>query len=319
MLAPDGDGLLIANANASTNPSRTWSWEVCAPDGTNCTPFASGQQITTAGAPADVVFEAIASDGLSAASPVWYGPLSPLSAPSVTGTIQANDLVTPVAAKWNGGGWYGDSDYFQLAACQDADGSDCTTLTDNPYYPGGCPNGVAVIDPAFTGDYLRVADQRIAADTAWPLPVALTPYFPGEWTAGPTISVAVVGQIAPATGPRQASCGPPPIGSTTPPSPAPQGPTGNTGPAAPASIAARATATVSKTGVARVSCPDACTIDLTASHDSHAVHARRALATTGTITFTIPTSKLRRLGRGRATVTVTIDGSESATRSIRLH
>jgi hypothetical protein len=311
--------LLIANADV--NPSRTWSWEVCAPDGTDCTPFASGQQIATAGAPADVVFEAIASDGPTAASPVWYGPLSPLSAPSVTGTIQANDLVTPVSGTWNGGGWYGDSDWFQLAACQDADGSDCTTLTDNPYYAGGCPNGAAVIDPAFTGDYLRVADMLVSADGVTPSTAALTPYFPGEWTAGPTISVAVVGRIAAATGPRQANCGPPPIGSSLAPPVVSQGPTGNTGPAAPAEpgpTASGATATVSKTGVARVSCPDACTIELTASRGWHTVHARRVLTGTAQITLQIPTSKLRQLGPGRATFTVRIDGSRRADRSIGL-
>lgn len=325
VLNPDGSGLLIANG--STNPSRTWSWDICAPDGIACKPFASGQHITTAGAPADVVFEAIASDGPTAMSPVWSGRVSPLTPPTVTGTIQANAFVTPVAGTWNGGGWPGDSDWFQLAACQNADGSDCTTLTDWPYYAGACPNGAAVIDPAFTGDYLRVADQVLPADTARDLHLALTPYLPGEWTAGPTISVAVVGQIAAATGPRQANCGPPPIGSSTAPPAAPQGPTGNTGstgpatlpPSSPAATASKPDiATLSKTGLARVTCANTCTIELTASRGSHTVHERRALGATGKIALRIPKNKLRRLGHGRTTFTVTIDGSKTAARSIRL-
>jgi hypothetical protein len=329
VLAPDGSGVLVGQPKlpAPDNPSRTWSWDVCAPNGADCTPFATGQNTTTAGAPAHVVFEAIASDGLTAMSPVWYGPPAPLTPPSVTGTIQANDLVTPAAGTWNGGGWQGDTDWFQLAACQNSDGSDCTTLTDDPDYSGGCPNGAAVIDPTFTGDYLRVADQRLPADTVWNTTLTSSPYHPGEWTAGPTISVAVIGQIAAATGPRQATCGPPPITSaTTPPPAAPEGSTSTTGPTGPAPTASGATttlsepgaATVSQTGVARVSCATACTIELTASHASHTVHSRRILASTGKMTLRIPKNKLRRLGHGRTTFTVTIDGTPIAIRRIRL-
>jgi hypothetical protein len=332
-LAPDGSGVLFATAvtgpTASTLAPYTWSWDVCSPDGTNCTPFTTGQQISTSGAPADVAFRAFASDGEIATSPTWYGPLTILSAPSVTGTIQANDLVTPVAATW-GGGWYGDGDQLQLAACQNADGSDCTTLTDLHYDDGGCPNGAAVIDPTFTGDYLRVADMRVSVDYGFETYVTMTPYHPGEWTGGPTVAVAVVGQIAPATGPRQANCGPPPIGSaTTTPPPAPQGPTSTTGtvapaapiptvPAATATAAKPGVATVSKTGVARVDCTGACTIELTARHASHTVHVRRTLTAPAQITLRIPKSKLRRLGHGRATFTITVDGRPRATRTIRL-
>jgi len=314
ILLPDGSGSIIANA--TNNPSRTWSWDVCAPDGTGCTPFGSEQQITTAGAPADVVFEAIASDGPNSTSPVWHGTVSPETPPSVSGLIQANDLVAPVAGTWSGG-WDGDYDIFQLAACQSADGSDCTTLTDAGYVDG-CPNSAAVIDPAFTGDYLRVADMRVAAETAFGGVGRITPYGSDVWAAGPTISVAVVGQIAAAIGPRQASCGPPPLDGSAAPAPTQQGPTPSTGPSgASAPPTSRSTASLSKTGLARISCANACAIELTASHGRRAVHMRRTLGAASQITLQIPISKLRRLGHGRTTFTVTIDGAPAATRSIR--
>lgn len=47
---------------------------------------------------------------------------------------------------------------MQLAACKDASGGDCVTLTDQ-HYSGGRSHEAAVIDRAFTGYYLRVADS----------------------------------------------------------------------------------------------------------------------------------------------------------------
>lgn len=61
--------------------------------------------------------------------------------------------------EWRGG-WAGDAHFTQLAACANAQGTACTTLTDM-HYPSRCANGAAVLDPAFTGDYLRVADQLV--------------------------------------------------------------------------------------------------------------------------------------------------------------
>lgn len=216
VLNEDGSGELIANSQMNP-PGETWSWQTCALDLSGCTPFATGQNITTGNAGANTVFDAISSAGATASSPAWYGNAVSIAPPSVTGIVRANELVTPAPGTWDGG-WAGDAHFTQLAACADAQGTACTTLTDI-HYPGGCANGTAVLDPAFTGEYLRVADQLVGPNPVIATYAVSSPYGPGAWAAGPTTSVAIVGQIAPATGPRTATCGPRPLPSgTRPPS-----------------------------------------------------------------------------------------------------
>jgi hypothetical protein len=57
-----------------------------------------------------------------------------------------------------------------------------------------------VIDRAFTGWYLRVADRRSESNVpvALPLIFAESPYGAAVWEPSPTTSVAVIGRIAPA-------------------------------------------------------------------------------------------------------------------------
>jgi hypothetical protein len=62
----------------------------------------------------------------------------------------------------------------------------------------------------FTGEYLRVADQVYGPGTVFAAYALLSPYGASVWATGPTVSVAVVGQIMPAVGPPESSCGPPP-------------------------------------------------------------------------------------------------------------
>jgi hypothetical protein len=285
ILSAYGTGEMIANSQ--TNPSgETWSWQTCKTDGTGCTAFPNGlangqtahngQIAGTVGAPSETVFKAVASDGPVATSPVWHGNVTPGAPPSVVGALRANALVTPVAGTWSGG-WDGDFDQFQLAACVQPNGTNCITLTD-PRAPGGCPKEAAVIDPFFAGRYLRVADQRWGVNTYFAVQALGSPYEGTAWLAGPSTSVAVVGQIAPATGPREASCGPGPPFS----------------------------ATISRTGVATVRCALLCTLTL------RAVHGRRTASTHAT-TLTrplrpkmlrLPSRARLRLGKGPAVFTV---------------
>ncbi len=206
-LNSDGSGELLAGVHEGhEGPVK---WQVCAADGLDCQPFGEGNPIDTGSAPSDSVF--IATEPLTqyeATSPVWYGNLSPATAPSVSGAIRANALVTPVSGTWNGG-WEKDFQNLQLAACKGPEGTECTALSDPPWY-AGCPNEAAVIDPMFTGQYLRVADHVYGPGTVFADYALLSPYGAGVWAAGPTVSVAVVGQIMPATGPPESSCGPPP-------------------------------------------------------------------------------------------------------------
>jgi hypothetical protein len=213
VLNRDGTGQMLANGQTDV-AGGTWSWQICLTEGLDCTPFAAGQSVTTGGAAPPAVFQAQASDGPVGRSPVWRGNVSAATLPSVSGAIRANALVTPVDATWIGG-WDGDFDRTQLAACVNADGTDCTSLTDRSYLPG-CPHEAAVIDPAFTGRYLRIADERNGRDIVFPSPAVSSPYGSLIWTQAPTISVAVLGRIAAANGPREAACGPPPLPTSWP-------------------------------------------------------------------------------------------------------
>jgi hypothetical protein len=207
-LNADGRGSMIANSQ--TNPDgEIWSWEVCMPDLSSCAAFASGRIVTTAGASVKRRFRVTSNLGATATSPVWRGKPDPLTPPSIRGPLRANELVTPISSRWRGG-WNGDRNLTQLAACRSRRGRQCTTLTDT-HYPDACPRGAAVLDPAFTGQYLRVANFRIGADTGILDYRVGSPYGHEIWAADPVTSVAIVGRIASATNPRRAECGAPPL------------------------------------------------------------------------------------------------------------
>jgi len=206
-LKANGSGFLIANSQ--TNPEdETWVWQACSADLSSCVSFGQGGTISTSSARPNTRFRATSSYGATAVSSLWRGSLRPLEPPTVTGTLRANMRVTPGPSQWHGG-WTDDYDVFQLAACESPKGLRCTTLSDL-HYPGGCPHGAAVLDPQFTGSYLRVADQRIGAGTAFYDIRVPTPYGRKIWAADRMTSV-IVGRIAQATGPRMVRCGPPPL------------------------------------------------------------------------------------------------------------
>jgi hypothetical protein len=161
LIADDGTGQMIVNSQ-SNPPGETWAWEKCSVDLATCLAFGTGREQSTADAEAEVVFRARSSLGAVAVSPVWHGPLQSKTPPSVSGSINANALVTPEPGQWQGG-WEGDTHYAQLAACRDPAGTDCITLTDL-HYGQGCPNGAAVLDEALVGRYLRVADRDLGPD-----------------------------------------------------------------------------------------------------------------------------------------------------------
>jgi hypothetical protein len=207
-LTPNGSGFLIANSQ--TNPEdETWAWQACSADLSNCASFGSGRSISTIGAEPNTRFRATSSYGTTGLSSVWLGRSRPLGPPAVSGLLRANKRVTPHPGRWRGG-WSDDYDLFQLAACKSPKGRDCTTLTDL-HYPDSCPRGAAVLDPQFTGTYLRAADRRIGAGTGFLLYAVPTPYGRSIWTADRTTSVAIIGRIAKATAPRMVDCGPPPL------------------------------------------------------------------------------------------------------------
>jgi hypothetical protein len=318
-LNADGTGSL--SASSQTNPAgETWSWDTCAANGTSCVPFATGNPIQTAGASANTVFLAIASDGPTGASPIWGGNLTPINLPSVTGPIRANALVTPNPGDW-AGGWPADYHQTQLAACVDAQGTQCTTLTDT-HFVGGCIGGAAVIDPAFTGDYLRVADHIVGPNELMADFAVSSPYSSNIWAPGPRTTVAMIGQIGAATGPPTATCavpynagaGPPLTTPGTPPagSPGPVTPP----PSVPPKHQPSATATVSATGVAVVHTTAKCSITLEASRGRRHVHVTHTVAASKTVGIRMPSSLLRHLGSGRVVFAVLVNGIRRTTRVV---
>jgi hypothetical protein len=202
-LKTNGSGFLLANSQ--TNPKdETWAWQACSADLSSCVSFGRGRAITR--------FRATSNHDATAVSSLWRGSLRPLGPPAIIGIPQANKRVTPDPGEWRGG-WSDDYDIFQLAACKSPKGLRCTTLTDL-HYPDGCPHGAAVLDPPFTGSYLRVADRRIGAGTVFRDFAVPTPYEGRIWPADRATSVAIVGRIAEAVGPLTVKCDPPPLTET---------------------------------------------------------------------------------------------------------
>ncbi len=315
-LGPDGSGSMLANV-ANGHTGEAWSWNVCASDGSECVLFGSGQEMTTGATPSSHVFVATETvSGASVTSPVWNGPTAAATPPSIRGTVRANALVIPVVGTWTGG-WIGDFDVTQLAACESPAGTGCTSLTD-PSYPEGCPGGAAVIDPAFTGMYLRVADHVYGPNTTFSAEADSTPYEATVWPAGPTVSVAMAGQILAATGARESACGPPPIEARqqqpSQPPPTPETPT--------APVAAqkrhRPGVTVTRAGVVIVNCPSACRIVATVRRGPKRRLISAALKERGTWKLRLSARSIARLGPGRAQLIVRVNGLLIARRSVRL-
>ena len=208
LLGGDGSGRVFIGSEGA------WSWQACNEEGIDCRPFGTGYGIGTGSAAAGTVF--VASEPSMhemARSPVWHGDAKPGTPPSISGEIRANALVTAISATWSGG-WAGDLDIRELAACETAEGVGCTALTAQSY-GGRCPAASAVIDPAFTSYYLAVVDELYGPGTSFPAYEASPwPYQPRSLEPGPTTAVAVLGQIAPATGPRESNCGPLPLQPT---------------------------------------------------------------------------------------------------------
>ena len=206
LLETDGQGRLYLDSQG------VWSWWAC-PEGTECSPFGTGQDISTGSSVSGTVF--LASEPLTqetAVSPIWQGNVKLATPPSVNGEITANSLVTAVSATWSGG-WSGDFNRLTLAACETPTGSDCTALTDWEF-DSACGSGSAVIDPAFAGYYLAVMDRLYGPGTVFAGVGLVSPYHPTSLESGATVATAVLSQIAPATGPPEASCGVPPLQPT---------------------------------------------------------------------------------------------------------
>jgi hypothetical protein len=304
-IRPDGVGRLSAETSSTTAPPFTW--EVCAADLKGCKRFAGGRRVETTGAPAGSVFRVKGARGETGVSPEWRGPPKALTPPSVAGVVQANQFVSPVRGLWSGG-WAGEDSELQLAACSTAAAAaeECVALTDPHYYRGGgCTAGNSfALGGFYAGRYLRVANRQSGGPhTELPYSVGPAPphyevahLLPGPevWKRSRNTSVAIVGQIAPAAGPPAGECGPPPA----------------------------PIATISAAGVARVECGGGCSVALIGTRKGRRqsmtsqIHESSLLAPWAPLEMRLPRAALARLGAGKVRLTVQIDGTPWARRTI---
>lgn len=290
LLNPDGSGFLGVNT-----PREPMTWEACTPALSNCVPFGSGGKINTTGASPGTVFRVSGSNESTGLSPIWHGNVVSLTAPSVSGPVRANELVKPRSGQWQGG-WEGEGDFFQLAACRTVQGTKCTTLTDS-HYPGSCSESSSVLDPAFIGDYLRVADQRRGSGPHIVLKYASgSPYAArgGVWEVSAVTSAAVVGRIGAPKGPRTDQCGFPPLND----------------------------ASISERGIVSVQCGLGCRAVLIAKRNRRTARVVRKLSRWQTLRQPTKLQLSRQsralLGSGRARIVVKIDGRRAAQRAVVL-
>lgn len=288
LLTEDGSGRLFVN-----DPDGPWSWQSCKPNLTRCTHFASGGDISTDGAPPGTVFRVTGPDDVGT-SPIWHGSLGIVRPPSARGRLRANELVIPVTATWSGG-WDGDLDRTQLAICKTARGHGCISITDRKYVRG-CQRDRAVIDPAFTGYYLRVADRRLGPGTITTAEAVASPYWRPIMKRDGQTAVAIVGRIRHATGPQTAMCEPAPLNS----------------------------ASISERGIASVKCILGCRVALHAVQGParirviRRIDSRNAAGTRRRRSFRIPHRQLTQLESGTVQITVRTDGELVAQEDILL-
>jgi hypothetical protein len=290
LLNADGSGRLFVNTPPGPL-SPDWSWEACKSDLSSCQPFATGGEIGTDNAPANTLFR-VSMGSASGLSPLWRGNLDITAPPSVKGEIRANELVTPLLATWVGG-WDGDFDQTQLAVCATPAGERCTSITE-PKYVQSCRREAAVIDPAFTGKYLRVADMRFGPGTLSTLEAAISPYGHAVWRENGRTAAAIVGRIQRATGPRTTRCGPSPL----------------------------IRASISVQGVASIQCGFDCRAVLIARQGADTTRSVRKVGGTlsggGATKLGLSAKALMHLGPGRTHLIVKVNGLQAAHRTVVL-
>jgi hypothetical protein len=294
-IEPDGTGSLYADSSAAP-----LSWEACSAELTGCRPFARGREAQTTGAPAGTVFRLKNGAGESGLSPEWRGPPKELAPPRVAGAIQANGFVSPVPGLWSGG-WQGEDSEMQLSACATEAGMECVSITSPQLIRPGCASSASVsINPRFAGMYLRVADKQsggphFEAAVAVYSPSGTTWGLEPVWGRDRTTSIATVGQIAAAVNPSAGECGP----------------------------AAAPVATISAEGVARVECAGGCSVVLTGTRKGRRQIVTRRIAEQSllrpwaALEMGLPRSATARLGTGKVRLTVKIDGTLVAQRTVR--
>lgn len=286
----DGNGRLVVNSAGGN-----WTWQACRGVSKECDPFGHGREIETGGAPPGTVFRG-RNPTARVVSPEWRGQLRSLEAPSVTGTIRANEFVSPQPGLW-AGGWQREFSELQLSACATPTGDGCVALTSLHFIRPCSPSAAFALSEAFIGKYLRVAERRIGGGPPLGLAYAVSsPAGDEVWGGSRTVAASVVGQIGPALGLFPGECGPLVKGS----------------------------ATISGDGVALVRCPAGCRASLTVSVLGRSRSVERTIGGDGILLVRPPAEmklspeQLRSLGAGKGRYSVKILGTTVASRTISI-
>jgi hypothetical protein len=295
LLDDDGTGALYVN-----NTDGPWHWESCTPELTDCRQVGGARKLSTRGVRPPTVFR-VKSEGLVGISPEWRGRLEQIAPPSTVGLIRANEFVSPMPGRW-ARGWEAEQSELQLSACLTANGKDCTTLTHTHYVRRDCSlteslSASFVIPAEFAGQYLRVAERRLGAGPIVRAMYAVgSPYGPGVWRRDGVTSAAIVGRIASPVKDFPGECGPPVPGEGS----------------------------ISKRGLAFVRCSENCRATLIAGRKGRVVEVERTVGRSRSGLFVGPPmqialspGRLAKLGEGRITFALRVDGRLQDIRTIR--
>jgi hypothetical protein len=159
-------------------------WLECRPHD-RCRPRGRSTDLYPGPTPAGTRFQAVAADGSYVLTRAWKGLVTAVAPPALAGSPRVGGVVWTRPGRWRGG-WDGDYDAFELAACRTARGTGCETL--NAPSPLGHADqpARARISRWYAGWYVQALEQRIAGDTVFDLQIVAAPPL----HRGPTVSAS---------------------------------------------------------------------------------------------------------------------------------
>jgi hypothetical protein len=296
----DGTGRVIADTPIGAG---TTSWQAC-PPAEPCSPTASAPQsdrfLDAGSSPPGTVFVATAVEGgqtASATSVPYQGPVAATVGPKVGGELRVGARVRPIAGRWSGG-WGSEFSLIQLQVCSTPGGGNCVVIADD--HSLRFSDG-AVLRPSDCGKYLRATDRRLGRDTVSPA-VLMVPPVPDP--PGGNVAATIVGPIAAADG--KSDCGPGAELQSTPRS------------VDRFSLFAAPVRSKGRLEFGKVSCLSRCEVRLTVRQRRRVIRFSRFFGNAKLQTLVLSRRQSRRLKRGKATVTVRIDGQLVAKRRVTL-
>jgi len=291
-LAPDGHPLITQGSLADSDVYVCPPDDACAPvnwngergDGKTYAPGA-----TTAG----TVFE-LRTVGDSERSRPWQGRVQSTAPPTIAGQLVVTGSAQPVAGTWTGG-WGDEISGLDLAACFNADGTNCFSVPQAQGCPAPCETvspgtavssgGLGGLPRVLSGRYLLATETRLPLDRrGWPVPI------PAPWGMSQAFDLP-----APSTLHVRST----PAGRL--PVPERSGVTGRPPGDPTVKLRARALRRAGRLLLGRVTCPATCRVAIRVSGGGRR-SSTRSWTGSGVMAITAP------VRRGRLSVRVRVDG-----------